>query len=104
MPDRQHGINEPRGLSNTPIRRSYDGRFGRMFGGLADSPAHDPALDGDLGILRELAVAMRGTDGVGQDNGRLPAGYVYLGQFVDHDLTFDPTSQLQRRNGISTGS
>jgi len=100
MPDRQHGINEPRGLSNTPIRRSYDGRFGRMFGGLADSPAHDPALDGDLGILRELAVAMREADGVGQDNGRLPAGYVYLGQFVDHDLTFDPTSQLQRRNDI----
>ena len=25
----------------------------------------------------------------------IPAAYTYLGQFVDHDLTFDPTSQLR---------
>ena len=29
---------------------------------------------------------------------RLPAGYTYLGQFVDHDITFDPVSSLQRQN------
>jgi hypothetical protein len=32
------------------------------------------------------------------ENPDLPAGYTYLGQFVDHDVTFDPTSILQRRN------
>src|SRR5207244_5569277 len=26
----------------------------------------------------------------------IPAGYTYLGQFVGHDLTFDPASSLQR--------
>ena len=26
----------------------------------------------------------------------IPAGYTYFGQFVDHDVTFDPTSSLQR--------
>jgi hypothetical protein len=26
----------------------------------------------------------------------IPAGYTYLGQFIDHDLTFDPVSTLQR--------
>ena len=25
-------------------------------------------------------------------NGEIPAGYTYLGQFVDHDLTFDATT------------
>ncbi len=28
----------------------------------------------------------------------IPAGYTYFGQFVDHDITFDPTSNLQRQN------
>ena len=33
----------------------------------------------------------------------IPAGYTYFGQFIDHDITFDPTSSLQRRadpNGL----
>ena len=29
---------------------------------------------------------------------RLPAGYTYFGQFVDHDITFDPVSSLSRQN------
>jgi Animal haem peroxidase len=29
---------------------------------------------------------------------RLPAGYTYFGQFVDHDITFDPVSSLIRQN------
>lgn len=27
-----------------------------------------------------------------------PAGYTYLSQFIDHDLTFDPVSVLQKAN------
>ena len=30
----------------------------------------------------------------GEENLYVPAGYTYLGQFVDHDLTFDTTSSL----------
>ena len=41
---------------------------------------------------------MREQAGPGGDNDGIPAGYVYLGQFIDHDIRFDPTSQLQRRN------
>ena len=29
-------------------------------------------------------------------DGPIPAGFTYLGQFVDHDITFDPVSSLQR--------
>lgn len=32
------------------------------------------------------------------DNPAIPAGYTYFGQFVDHDITFDPASSLQREN------
>jgi hypothetical protein len=28
----------------------------------------------------------------------IPAGYTYFGQFIDHDLTFDPVSMLDRQN------
>ncbi|MET0326535.1 MAG: peroxidase family protein [Ilumatobacteraceae bacterium] len=31
-------------------------------------------------------------------NATLPAGYTYFGQFVDHDITFDPASSLVRQN------
>lgn len=29
---------------------------------------------------------------------QLPAGYTYFGQFIDHDITFDPASSLMRQN------
>jgi Animal haem peroxidase len=34
----------------------------------------------------------------GPDNPSIPAGYTYLAQFVDHDITFDPASKLQGDN------
>jgi Animal haem peroxidase len=32
------------------------------------------------------------------ENPRIPAGYTYWGQFIDHDITFDPASSLQKQN------
>jgi Animal haem peroxidase len=32
------------------------------------------------------------------ENPAIPAGYTYLGQFIDHDITFDPASSLQKIN------
>jgi hypothetical protein len=34
----------------------------------------------------------------GPDNPSIPAGYTYLAQFVDHDITFDPLSKLRGRS------
>lgn len=39
--------------------------------------------------LRKVALAMTGGS---EKDGTIPAGYTYLGQFVDHDLTFDATT------------
>ncbi|GAC1645943.1 MAG: heme peroxidase family protein [Acidobacteriaceae bacterium] len=33
-----------------------------------------------------------------EENTGISAGYTYFGQFVDHDLTFDPTSLRQKQN------
>jgi hypothetical protein len=32
------------------------------------------------------------------ENPAIPAGFTYFGQLVDHDLTFDPNSSLQKQN------
>ena len=33
-----------------------------------------------------------------EENQGIAAGYTYLGQFIDHDLTFDPASSLEKQN------
>src|SRR5438445_1423638 len=37
-------------------------------------------------------------DGPDSEEGGIPAAYTYFGQFIDHDLTFDPASSLQKAN------
>ena len=49
-------------------------------------------------FLQDLASGMHQPDGELDDNEAIPAGYTYFGQFVDHDITFDPVSSLQRIN------
>lgn len=62
------------------------GKFGRMF------PALDPLVVGD-DALADLAAAMKDPDPASTtgDNPAIPAGYTYLGQFIDHDITLDLT-------------
>jgi hypothetical protein len=45
-----------------------------------------------------LCEATRENEIDGEENFAIPAGYTYVGQFIDHDLTFDPASSLQRQN------
>lgn len=33
-----------------------------------------------------------------EENAGIPAGYTYFGQFIDHDITFDPASSLMQQN------
>jgi len=72
-----------------------DGRFTRLFPYL-------PTASFKQSDLEELAYAMiapeepeqEGEDDPEENKG-IPAAYTYLGQFVDHDLTFDPISHLR---------
>lgn len=89
-----HGKNEPRGQSRVARSSLNEGRFGRLFRRLPPAPKLPDKQ------LRDLAETMREPKGGGAklDNPKIPAGYTYFGQFVDHDLTFDPVSSLQRQN------
>src|SRR5205823_12379807 len=78
---------------------SIQGRFGRMFRNL---PVFDPD-DADLEKLGEKMIQSAEDDKDpntpdDDENLEMPAGYTYLGQFIDHDITFDPVSSLQRQN------
>ena len=83
-----HGAAVPRGLHAA----GADGRFGRMFPSLAARPLSDGAIDALLDIIADASQV------IAPINPKIPAGYTHLGQFVDHDLTFDPTSQLDKDN------
>ena len=69
---------------------AFEGKFGRMFPDLQSA-------DFDEASLRTLAAKMQaGFDGPADkpdnEESGIPALYTYFGQFIDHDLTFDPAS------------
>ncbi len=97
-------------------RRSsqFEGRFGRMFRtlpaaqwkttallALGEAMTSDPELD-PADPLKPGAAFEDPTTSIHDDeeNTGIPAGYTYLGQFIDHDITFDPASSLQKQNDV----
>ncbi len=90
-----HGGTVQRGMAVVPRSSSDEGRFGRLFRTLAPFAPTDAQL-------ATLASSMTPPAGLAADpsgdNPDIPAGYTYLGQFVDHDITFDPVSVLERGN------
>lgn len=121
-PPRFHGSKPPRGQSNVPRSDLPEGLYGRLFRSLPPAPydVEDAADRALLLALGETTVEPPEPDPPGPqiqpggwgrrtepdpstgapalDNKLIPAGYTYVGQFLDHDVTFDPTSQLQRQN------
>ncbi|HVW86624.1 MAG TPA: hypothetical protein VHB50_18190, partial [Bryobacteraceae bacterium] len=98
---RPHGSGV-RGASLSRSSPLFDGPFGRIFRALP--PADFGPTDNDsIQALTALAAKMTADpdppkDGPDPEEGGIPAAYTYLGQFIDHDLTFDPASSLQRQN------
>ncbi|TMK97485.1 MAG: peroxidase, partial [Actinobacteria bacterium] len=91
MPHSHHGGEPVRGQDAVSHSPHFEGRFGRMF-------RLDPLRPSNAAI-DELTAHMRdAAEAPSHDNPRIPAGYTYLGQFIDHDITFDPMSELQKRN------
>ena len=55
-------------------------------------------LGADGGVMEDKRIGEDGRPHPDGDNDRIPAGYTYFGQFIDHDITFDPTSSLEGTN------
>ena len=96
-----------------PRSAFYDtGRFGRLFPTLPPFAADTPLVRDALVELGAVGGAMDAGDDLSDpvslitdpaksvnnpDNPSSTAGLTFLGQFIDHDMTFDPTSRLARR-------
>jgi hypothetical protein len=101
MSPKKHGMQELRGQKRAARSSQHEGRFGRLFGKLDPAPElSDKELRALAKKMREPAPKKGPKKGKGpqRDNPAIPAGYTYFGQFVDHDITFDPVSSLQRQN------
>jgi len=92
-----HGVGL-RGLDNAGRSQKFEGRFGRMFRALP--PAHHSRE-----ALEALAKKMTAEFDKNfadapdpEENRGIAAGYTYFGQLIDHDLTFDPVSELTKKN------
>jgi hypothetical protein len=89
-----------RGLDETPETGPFTGRFSRMFEHLHAATFVDADL-AELGALMTAQVEdppQPEDQADDEENTGIRAGYTYLGQFIDHDLTFDPVSSLDRQN------
>jgi hypothetical protein len=97
-----------------PRSRYYDsGKFGRLFGSLPPFASDNPAVRAALLELGKPGGVMDAKDKldvtpqalitdpalnlVNVNNPRMTAGMTFLGQFIDHDMTLDVTSSLERQ-------
>ena len=86
------GKAEKRGpLSGPP----FGSRFGRFFDKSSNGVFDEP----DLKELADRMVAPldRPKDGFDDEESGIPALFTYLGQFIDHDVTFDPEGKFQKQ-------
>ena len=82
-----HGQAFQRGIHEGTRRPKDFGRFGRLFSDLKPLVADQAALQALADTMRDDATTVALTS----DNQGIPAGYTYLGQFIDHDITLDVT-------------
>jgi hypothetical protein len=98
-PTPPHGA-ELRGMDLVVKDPTAEGRFGFMFKSQPPFPAGDTLLNSLGATMEEQPTANAGSTSLEKDdndafgenpNPRLTSGFTFVGQFVDHDITFDTT-------------
>jgi hypothetical protein len=89
-----------RGLEAVPASTQFEGRFGRMFRTLPPARFAEEDLKSLASVMVAAAEAQQTpeTQRDAEENSGISAGFTYLGQFIDHDITFDPASSLEKQN------
>jgi hypothetical protein len=89
-----HGA-ELRGMYLTSTNRLAEGRFGTMFKKLPPFAPRDDLLEGLARTMVEDQTVP--DDSLLNTSPRLFAGFTFIGQFIDHDITFDNTPLSQQQ-------
>ena len=98
-PTPPHGA-ELRGMDLVVQSPTTEGRFGFMFKSQPPLPASDTLLDSLGAVMEEQPTAIPSSTSGQKDandasnenpNPALTSGFTFVGQFVDHDITFDTT-------------
>ncbi len=82
----------------------FGGPFGKIFRAVppADFGPDDATTQSNLAALATAMTSVADPndpkDGPDDEESGIPAAYTYFGQFIDHDLTFDPASSLQKQD------
>jgi Animal haem peroxidase len=91
-----------RGLMSAKSSPLFQGSFGRMFRSLPAAKYGKTDADSRANLMT-LGASMTSSfdppkDGADPEESGIPALYTYLGQFIDHDITFDPMSTLMQQS------
>jgi hypothetical protein len=88
-----------RGMDFGPHSTFFEGRFGRLFRSLPAAQFKEDDLAALAAAMTAEAEIPEDPDAVdAEENQGITSGFTYLGQFIDHDLTLDPVSSLDRQN------
>jgi hypothetical protein len=88
-----HGVETRLNAAAGASRIQDPGKFGRMFPNLErlQFEQTSPEFAALITLGQSMIETPQQAADTGLDNDQIPAGFTYLGQFVDHDITFDTT-------------
>lgn len=101
LPAAAHGATPTRGIGNVPRSTTETGKFGRLFRGLPPLMLDEKQIQNVVSQMMDVSEQTSGGGWGGAptaSDSNLAAGWTYFAQFVDHDITFDPTSMLDQAN------
>ena len=99
-PVSMHGLDN-RGIEAGSIPGVGYGRFGRMFDFSQRQLPDDCLVDIAKSMIKvDISKSINEAEAV-DENPTIPSGYTYFGQFIDHDISLDPTPLSAKRADIA---